>query len=232
MKDVLREEKKFLLNTAEASRQSMLLEGAMIQDKYNGPTGYMVRSLYFDTVYDSDYFEKEAGTETRRKVRLRIYSTDDDKAYLELKQKQGAYQHKRSLTMSREDAESLIHGNYEVLLNYKEPVAAEMYVFMKTRCYVPKAIVQYYRKAFKAKENRIRITFDSHIEATESCFDLFSPTLNMNPVMDRGVTILEVKYNGFLLTYIKDLLNSVEKSELSVSKYVLARQHGCRTRLI
>ena len=35
--------------------------------------------------------------------------------------------------------------------------------------------------------------------------------------------VLEVKYNGFLLSYLRDLLNEVERSELSVSKYCLAR---------
>ena len=36
-------------------------------------------------------------------------------------------------------------------------------------------------------------------------------------------TVLEVKFNGFLLSYIKDMLLPVQKSELSVSKYALAR---------
>ena len=35
--------------------------------------------------------------------------------------------------------------------------------------------------------------------------------------------VLEVKYNGFMLSYIKNLLDMVERSELSVSKYCLAR---------
>ena len=80
---------------------------------------------------------------------------------------------------------------------------------MHSRCYRPKTIVEYNRKAFIAKENKIRITFDSRIVSVESCFDLFSPRLNMNP----------------------ELINSVDRSELSVSKYVLARQNGCQTRL-
>ncbi|EJW98746.1 hypothetical protein EVA_13147 [gut metagenome] len=46
----------------------------------------------------------------------------------------------------------------------------------------------------------------------------------MVPVMDRSQTLLEVKYNGFLLSYIKDMLGDLGKSELSVSKYALARQ--------
>ena len=82
-----------------------------------------------------------------------------------------------------------------------------------------------------AKENKIRITFDSNIVSTESSFDLFDPGLNMNPVLDKYDVVLEVKFNGFLLDYIRRLINSVNRSELSVSKYVLARQNGYRTRL-
>ena len=53
----------------------------------------------------------------------------------------------------------------------------------------------------------------------------------MNPVMDRYNVILEVKYNGFLLEYIRRMINSINRSEISASKYVLARQTGYKTRL-
>ena len=87
-------------------------------------------------------------------------------------------------------------------------------------------MVEYQRKAFIAKENKIRVTFDSHIVATETCFDLFSGNLVMYPVLDPFNTVLEVKYNGFLLSYIKELVNRVDRSQLSVSKYCLARSAG------
>jgi len=45
----------------------------------------------------------------------------------------------------------------------------------------------------------------------------------MCPVLDRFNGVLEVKYNGFLLSYIKELVNEANRSELSVSKYCLAR---------
>ena len=118
-----------------------------------------------------------------------------------------------------------------MLLKYEEDFAKECYGLMHYRCYRPKTIVQYHRKAFIAKENKIRITFDNQITATESCFDLFSPTLNMNPVLDPYDVVLEVKFNGFLLEYIKRMINPVNRSELSVRKYVLARQNGYQTRL-
>ena len=80
-------------------------------------------------------------------------------------------------------------------------------------------------KAF-AKENKIRITFDNNIVATETNFDLFSENLVMYPVLDKFNVVLEVKFNGFLLDYIRQFINSINKSELSVSKYALARQQS------
>lgn len=231
MNKVFREEKKFLISIDEFIKKSHMLNQVMVQDPHNGVHGYIIRSLYFDTVYDSDYFEKLDGIETRRKIRLRIYDPNADFAMLEMKQKQGANQLKRSLKVSRNDAIALTNGDYSPLLSYSELFAAECYAMMTCRCYRPKTIVQYNRKAFIAKENKIRVTFDNKIAATESCFDLFSPKLNMNPVLDPFDVVLEVKFNGFLLDYIRRMINSIDRSELSVSKYVLALQNSYQTKI-
>ena len=37
-----------------------------------GRDGYTIRSLYFDTLHDADYFEKLDGVQLRRKLRLRL----------------------------------------------------------------------------------------------------------------------------------------------------------------
>ena len=231
MNRVFREEKKFLISLPEALQISSRLSQVMPEDAHNGIHGYRIRSLYFDTIDDTDYYEKAAGVELRRKLRLRCYDPAADFAMLEMKQKQGTSQLKRSLRVTREDAQALTHGDYAPLLRYPQSFAAECYALMHSQCYRPKTIVEYDRKAFIAKENEIRITFDSRIVSVESCFDLFSPRLNMNPVLDPYCVVLEVKYNGFLLDYLRELINSVDRSELSVSKYVLARQNGCQTRL-
>ena len=224
MNQVYREEKKFLINIEDFRRLSHHFSHFLLQDEHNGATGYRIRSLYFDTASDSDYFGKMDGLELRRKIRLRIYDPAADVAKLEMKQKQGPYQLKRSLTISREDARRLTQGDYSPLLHYHEDFAAECYALMQSELYRPKTIVEYNRLAFIAKENKIRVTFDNNIVATENDMDLFSPTLNMNPVFDKFFVVLEVKFNGFLLDYIRDLLSNVDKSELSVSKYMLARQ--------
>lgn len=133
MNRVLREEKKFLISADEFISLSHNLENIMLPDPHNGTHGYTIRSLYFDTVYDGDYFEKQAGIELRRKIRLRCYDPTADYAMLEMKQKQGVSQLKRSLKLKRRDAVLLTTGDYSPLLSYKEPFAAECYALMHSR---------------------------------------------------------------------------------------------------
>lgn len=232
MKQVLRKEKKYLLDSVEVSRLCHRMDLLLHRDEHAGPNGYQVRSLYFDSIYDRDYFDKADSIEIRKKIRLRTYDPSSDFALLEMKQKQNDSQLKRSLKVKREDAIELTKGNYSSLLSYKEDFALECYSIMQSDLYKPKTIVEYNRIPYVVSENNIRITLDSRIEATESNYDLFDEKLNMNPVMDRTYTVLEVKYNGFLLSYIQQILNEVDKSEITVSKYVLARQQSMLTSLV
>lgn len=228
MNEVYRQEKKYFMTVENMAMLSARLDCIMIQDAHNGALGYCIRSLYFDTIDEKDYEDKLDGLELRRKIRLRIYDPASDFAMLEMKQKEGGYQKKRSLRVSREDAIMISQGIYDSLLNYEDPFAQECYGLMHWQCYRPKTIVEYQRKAYIAKENKIRITFDHNIRATETNMDLFNSALNMYPVLDPFNCVLEVKYNGFLLSYIKNLVNTANRSELSVSKYCLARSAGMK----
>lgn len=216
------------MNLAEMKRLAGALTPVMLQDKHNGAQGYRIRSLYFDTVNERDYEEKLDGIEKRRKLRLRLYDPAADFAMLEIKQKQGPYQKKRSLRLDRADAEQIACGRYDSLLCYDEPVAAEMYALLQIHCYRPKTIVEYRRFAFIARENQIRVTLDHDIRSTEAHLDPFDPMLDLYPVLDPFNGVLEVKYNGFLLGYIKEQVNRADRSELTVSKYCLARSAGLR----
>ena len=223
MNEVYRQEKKYFMTLVNMRNLSGLLEPVMIPDAHNGSQGYRIRSLYFDTIHEKDYEDKIDGLEIRRKIRLRIYDPAADFAMLEMKQKEGGYQKKRSLRLSRRDAQQIVQGRYDSLLQYDDPFVAECYGLMHWQCYRPKTIVEYNRQAYIAKENKIRVTLDYEIRATETNLDLFCPVLNLYPVLDPFNGVLEVKYNGFLLSYIKNLVNAANRSELSVSKYCLAR---------
>lgn len=223
MNIVRRREIKYLLNTEDYKKVKNHIRKVLTSDIHNKDGGYTIRSLYFDTIDDRDFQEKEAGVEIRRKVRLRVYDPEATFAMLEMKQKEGDYQLKRSLVISREDAILLSKGNYSCLLDYEDPFAMEMYLFMTMNLYRPKVIVEYRRDAFVVKENSIRLTFDHDIVATEASMNIFDPNLQMNPIIDKNNYVLEVKYNGFLLSYVKDLIESVSCINTSVSKYYMSR---------
>lgn len=223
MNQVLRQEHKYLLSLWESRACIDRLRRVMAQDSHNGEQGYLVRSLYFDTLDDQDFFDKQNGLDARKKLRLRIYDPQQDFAMLEMKQKQGDEQKKRSLRVKAQDARLLCDGNYSPLLQYADAFAVECYAVMTTACYQPKAVVQYHRFAFVGQESKVRITLDSEIRATESATDLFSSTLAMNPVFHGGQAVLEVKYSGFLPSYLKELVSFADRSKLAVSKYCLSR---------
>ena len=167
MNDVLRQEKKFAINVSDGMTLRSRLGSVMRGDAHNGAQGYVIRSLYFDTPDDEDFSGKIDGLELRRKIRLRTYSPQSDFAMLEMKQKEGPYQRKRSLRLGREEAQRLCLGDYRPLLAHDDPFAAECYGLMHCRCYRPKAVVAYRRQAYVARENHIRVTLDSAITATE-----------------------------------------------------------------
>lgn len=175
MNEVFRQEKKYWMTQIDMQILSGRLEKVMLQDPHNGAQGYTIRSLYFDTLGETDYQGKIDGLELRRKIRLRAYDPAAAFAMLEMKQKEGNYQKKRSLRLERADAQAVARGQYDPLLRYADPFAAECYGLLHGQCYRPKTIVEYRRKAFIARENKIRITLDHQIRATESCWDLFSP---------------------------------------------------------
>lgn len=223
MIQVLRQEKKYLLTLQEATAEIGFLQQIMNPDPHNGPDGYPIRSLYFDTLADGDYFDKVDGIEVRRKLRLRCYAADSPFAMLEMKQKHGEQQLKRSLRVTRTEGERLCSGDYSPLLAYEEPFAAECYALLQTRCYRPRALVEYRRTAFVSPVNNTRLTFDRQIRASESRFDLFADDLCLHPVFEPSHVVMEVKYNGFLLSYIKQAVDRIDRRELSVGKYAQGR---------
>ena len=226
MLDVLREEKKYKISLTTALHLRNRIGSVMHGDSFNGNDAYLVRSLYFDSIFDEDYFEKQIGTNYHKKIRLRIYDTKSTSAKLELKEKSGTMQRKRSLKVSKKHALELIKGNYEVLKNYEEDLAQELYIIMTTHLYVPRCIVEYERVAFGIPENNIRVTFDSRVRSNEGDFDLFSDALLTYPIIHEDDVILEIKYNNFLLSYVKDLVKNIDKAEVSASKYCMARKYG------
>ena len=223
MLDVTRKENKYDIGLIETASMKRRLGIYMEPDSHNGEMGYLVRSLYFDTLYDTDFEEKVDGYDERQKIRLRVYSADAKTAKLEVKEKNDALQRKRSLSLERSEAVQMINGDYHFLLQREEALAHWLYTFLNVHCYRPKCVVEYDRYAYILEHNDTRITFDRNLRASESNINIFDKDLTLYPVAAPGAVTMEVKYTGFLMTYLKNELNHCDKIQVSNSKYCRAR---------
>lgn len=220
---VLRQERKLLLTADQALRCERSLGPFMMPDAFNVPGGYRIRSLYFDTFLDKDYWDKLDGYPTRRKMRLRSYKPEEGQSQLEMKQKEGQDQRKRSLYLARPVAEALMRGNYDCLLELPDPFASECFGVFSTEAYFPKVVIEYRRMAYTLPTNSIRITFDRDVRASQSNLDLFAEVFSGTPLLPDFHVIMEVKYNHFLPSFLKDAIRIAEQSENAASKYALSR---------
>lgn len=220
---VSRVELKHHINYFQYISLSQKLSNVLVEDKHNGDRGYIIRSLYFDDYSDGDFYDKLAGLENRKKIRLRVYSVHDKKVKLEIKRKYGDSQQKLSVLIDREDAKELIKCNYEVLRKYDSETARSIYNIMKINRSRPAVLIEYRRKAFIHPMNNIRITLDNDICSNEFDLDLLDENVVMIPTDDYDTDILEVKYNNFIFKYITDLFTSLNLERQSYSKYMVSR---------
>lgn len=193
-------------------------------DKHNVEGGYVVRSLYFDSIDNIDFHDKLDGEKNRKKIRIRVYSPYDKVAKLEVKYKFNVNQRKESLSITREDAIEIISCNYSVLLKYNDALAHKVYVMMTTYLYKPVVTIEYKREAFFHNEYGIRSTLDTNITSSETDFNIFSDNMVLLPVFDITKPVLEVKYDKYLYSWFKDLLSIKQCTVSSISKYCHSRQ--------
>ena len=221
--EVNRTEHKYMLTIPEACMIQKRLQHVIPLDSHciQGK-GYEVRSLYFDTIKNRSCYEKLDGDRIHEKIRLRIYGNDDSIIKLESKWKDGMSQIKKTMLIPKSLAIQLCHGTYDGLKDFDHPYAFYFYQRL-IQGMVPKVIIQYQRLSYCLATNNTRITFDSNICATENNMDLFCQTLQTRPVLAQSHLIMEVKFNGFLLNYIKRELQGAKKLSSSYSKYTSGR---------
>ena len=184
--------------------------------------GYTVRSLYFDSVNDIDYYDKLAGACNRKKIRLRIYGKNFDLIKLEIKCKYDNHQLKKSLIINKKTAMYLIHGYYEVLLYLNNEDAVEIYNIMRSNCYRPKCIIEYDRIAFTSNNNT-RVTMDFNVRKSNNVEEFFLDEPNYINLINYNEVILEIKFDRFLEPYIANVLKGSVNIQESISKYVMGR---------
>lgn len=221
---VNRRELKYPIGEMDYYKVNELFKKVLTPDKNNKEYGYRIRSLYFDSINNCDYYSKMNGEEIRKKIRLRIYDTNTDTVKLEIKRKLNISQIKETVTISREDAIKLINKDYSVLLKYDNQTANSAYNIMTTDQYQPVVLVDYNRRAYIHNENNIRVTLDSDIRSNEFDFNMFSEDVIMTPIVDYYNALLEVKFDGELFCWISQALTGLDTTNQSLSKYCSSRR--------
>ena len=223
---VFRHELKYYLNEGDAYLLETRLNLTMRRDNNCGSnSGYHIRSLYFDDVYNSAMQTKLDGVDERKKYRIRIYNLSDRVIKLECKHKKGTYIHKTACAIDRQTADALVARDPTPLLRYDSPLAREVYQKMRTVLLAPVVIVDYVREPFVSPFQDVRITLDMDLRTGLSSTDLFDRSLPTVPALENDETVLEIKFNDHLPEYFRTLLLSINAQRCAISKYCICRKY-------
>ncbi len=219
-----RHEQKYLISFSDYKFLSHALGQVLKRDPHaNADGGYVVRSIYFDTLGHRAFYEKLDGVPLRKKIRLRTYSVHDRTVKLEIKHKATDRVFKESTSISPEDAAALIEGRRECLLKYDDPVSGRVYAEFSTEHYRPVVMMDYWREAFTYGVNGVRITFDRFLSKHSGRFDIFSTRARKSRIQDGRTVIMEVKYDRCLPEWIKTIVQNTGHNRMAISKFCMGR---------
>ena len=225
MLSVSRKEVKFLVSSTDRVYLLNSLSQILVPDKYGDYNGYKTRSIYFDSIDNEDFREKQIKTEKRKRIRVRIYNEEDRFDKFEIKRKHFERELKESITITKEDAIRLINREYSVLLNYKDnPLYEYAFNLMKSKSYRPVSMVEYDRRAFTHEFFNTRVTLDNNLRFTNFNYDLFNKNINFQKGLPGDKSILEVKYDRFLFQQLQEVLSKCNFVGKPPSKFGTSRQ--------
>jgi hypothetical protein len=230
VQDFSRYEFKYLLplhlrETIEAEvQQFMRYDGFVNPDLENQ---YLVRSLYLDNADASNFYEKVDGLKTRRKYRLRTYTTDimaPSPLFLEMKGRHNQRTYKHRVQLAPDDLPLILQRDrhFGLLERYRDIPLIETFVFDVSRKQLhPRVLVDYRRRPYTSHfDINFRVTFDQTISAM-AADRLFPTEVGRFHSCVAGWTILEVKFNRRIPAWFHRILQAHELRNLSISKFVV-----------
>ncbi len=222
-----RHEIKFIISKQMSLILKQRLALAMDVDKnsVNLDNTYFIRSLYFDDINSTAYYEKIDGVLYRKKYRIRIYNNDSSFIRLERKWKHNNMTSKDQLKISKENCINLLTNQFDnidkELLN--NSLMKEFITDIKVFGLKPSVIVDYKRLAYTYPISEVRITFDERIKSGLYNCNLFNMNRITYDVIDNNEVVLEVKFNEVLPKHISIILQTIPMYRQAVSKFALCR---------
>ena len=220
-----RHEWKHVLNTGDLLILRQRLRAVMESDPHAIDGKYYIRSLYFDNPDDKALREKIDGVNMREKFRIRLYNCDSSVIHLEKKSKRNGLGTKYSAVLTAEQAQKIVDGDIDWMLRSDHPLIQELYCKMRYQGMRPKTIVDYTREPFIFRPVNVRVTLDYDIRTGLGCTDFLNPDAVTIPAGDAPI-LVEVKWDEFLPSIIRDLVSIPDRRVGSFSKYAQCRIYG------
>lgn len=221
---VFRHEVKHEINYSDMITIRQRLSAVAYPDPHTIDGKYYIRSLYFDNISDKALREKIDGVNIREKFRIRYYNGDTSVIRLEKKSKVNSLGNKQSAPLLVEQAQAIVDGELDWMINSEHPLIRELYSKMTIQGLRPKTIVDYEREPFVFPAGNVRVTLDYNIRSGMNCVDFLNPECITVPVSD--AIILEVKWDEFLPDIIRDAVSLANRREGAFSKYATCRIYG------
>lgn len=229
-------EYKYLVPLEELSRLRQAISPFVEADEYaQNETGeYTVHSVYFDTFSLDYYYQKVAGIQHRKKIRVRGYNERerDTPVFLEIKRKNNmAISKKRAPLLFKHIRDLFVIGDVEqyVLNGDGTPEAVEdarrFFYHVYRHALRPTVLIRYEREAFFGKFNSsLRITFDKNLRSSPypALEDLFGADGAVSSLL--GHFILEVKFHDCIPSipsWLKTILEHFNLKRAALSKYTI-----------
>ncbi len=224
--DTYRFERKYKISAVRARALAQQLKHVMKHDPYADETGhYCVRSVYFDSQYNSAVYEKLDGVSVRSKFRVRLYNGNTGRITLEKKRRIHNMCNKQNLGITENQCRMLLRGEYDWMSESLHPLITELRNNLKCG-FKPKCLVEYDRQVFVHPNGNVRVTIDKSIR-TSNCFNAFfdEKTYSTGIPVD-SYAVLEIKYDHFLPYHLQLILQTADVVQESISKYVQARAYN------
>lgn len=219
-----RHEIKHEINYSDMITIRQRLSTVAYRDSHAIDGKYFIRSLYFDNLSDKALMEKVNGMSKREKFRIRYYNGDTSVIHLEKKSKIDHLGNKQSAPLTVQQAQSIVYGDTEWMIDSQYLLIRELYSKMQTEGIAPKTIVDYTREPFIFPAGNVRVTLDYNIRSGMRCTDFLNPDCVTVPISDS--IILEVKWDAFLPDIVRDAVALTDRREGAFSKYAACRIYG------
>ncbi|WP_311397398.1 polyphosphate polymerase domain-containing protein [Lancefieldella parvula] len=220
-----RHEWKHVLNYADLLTLRHRLGAVMERDPHAVNGKYHIRSLYFDNPNDKALREKIDGVNIREKFRIRLYNWDTSLVKLEKKSKRNGLGTKYSANLTAEEAQKIVDRDLDWMMASDQALVQELCCKMRYQRLEPKTIVDYTREPFIFRPGNVRVTLDYDIRTGQERTDFLDPEVVTIPAGDAPI-LVEVKWDEFLPTIIRDAVTLPDRRVGSFSKYAQCRIYG------